>query len=257
MSTPSPPLPPELEGDELLAAEYALGVLDDAARREFEARLPREAALARAVAAWRERLAPMLDEAAEVAPPLWMWARIRAHLGLGDADARHTPLWQRLPFWRGMAFAGLAATAASLIALVGLRGPLFAPPAEPGVPVAGANLPHPVRWLATFVREGGVPAYVAAVDEDACTILLMPRPDAAVPAGKVAELWVIAGDGVPRSLGLPDSGRVHAIEIPRRLRMHLQTATLMAVSLEPPGGSPTGLPTGPVVAQGRLTTLVP
>jgi hypothetical protein len=29
----------------------------------------------------------------------------------------------------------------------------------------------------------------------------------------------------------------------------------LAVSLEPPGGSPTGLPTGPVIAAGKLTNL--
>jgi anti-sigma-K factor RskA len=29
----------------------------------------------------------------------------------------------------------------------------------------------------------------------------------------------------------------------------------LAVSVEPPGGSPTGLPTGPVIASGKLTKL--
>ena len=30
---------------------------------------------------------------------------------------------------------------------------------------------------------------------------------------------------------------------------------VLAVSLEPPGGSPTGLPTGPVIGTGKLTSL--
>jgi anti-sigma-K factor RskA len=30
---------------------------------------------------------------------------------------------------------------------------------------------------------------------------------------------------------------------------------VLAISLEPPGGSTTGAPTGPVIAQGKLTAL--
>ena len=67
-----------------------------------------------------------------------------------------------------------------------------------------------------------------------------------------AELWVIAGDGVPHSLGLlPASGGSMPVGAANRPR--LAAGVTLAVSLEPIGGSPTGLPTGPVVAKGTLS----
>jgi anti-sigma-K factor RskA len=66
------------------------------------------------------------------------------------------------------------------------------------------------------------------------------------------ELWVIPADGKPRSLGtMPRTARMHARLEPAMARELHQGATL-AISVEPTGGSPTGSPTGPVVASGKL-----
>jgi len=71
-------------------------------------------------------------------------------------------------------------------------------------------------------------------------------------ATRSAELWVIAGDGVPHSLGLlPAGGGRMPVSSANRAR--LAAGATLAVSLEPIGGSPTGLPTGPVVATGALS----
>ena len=75
-------------------------------------------------------------------------------------------------------------------------------------------------------------------------------------ATRVPELWLIPADGKPRSLGLlqrrPRRHRRH----PARTLRHLPTSdAVLAVSLEPQGGSPTGAPTGPVIAAGKLTAL--
>jgi anti-sigma-K factor RskA len=43
--------------------------------------------------------------------------------------------------------------------------------------------------------------------------------------------------------------------VPAALKDRLSATAALAVSLEPPGGSPTGLPTGPVIASGKLTKL--
>ena len=56
-------------GDDLLAAEYVLGVLDASARRSVEARIDNERAFARMVHGWQQKLAPLDDEYATVAPP--------------------------------------------------------------------------------------------------------------------------------------------------------------------------------------------
>lgn len=233
-------------GDSVLAGEYVLGVLDADTHHAFGARMPREPALAREVAAWERRLAPMLDAVEAVAPPLGLWPRVRAHVGLAPAPGSSggVPLWERLSFWRGFSAAAFVATAASLGAMLVLR------PSAPQFPHA----PHPITMLTTIAHADGSAAFVAAVDADACTLLVMPM-DAKVPQGKVPELWVIAGDGVPRSLGVRGLVHADAVSVPSKLRDSLLAAATLAVSLEPAGGSPTGAPTGAVVAQGALAKL--
>lgn len=232
--------------DSVLAGEYVLGVLDPGTRHAFAGRVPREPALAREVAAWERRLAPMLEEVEAVAPPLGLWPRIRAHVGLSPAPSSSggVPLWERLSFWRGFSAAALVAIAASLAAVLVLRPPV------PQYPHA----PHPITMLTTIAHPDGSAAFVAAVDADACTLLVMPM-DAKVPTGKVPELWVIAGDGVPRSLGVRGLVHADAVPVPSNLRNGLLAAATLAVSLEPVGGSPTGAPTGAVIAQGALAKL--
>jgi anti-sigma-K factor RskA len=67
-------------------------------------------------------------------------------------------------------------------------------------------------------------------------------------------LLIPAGDK-PHSLGLIDPARPVRVTVPPDLAGRFGSNAVLAVSLEPPGGSPTGQPTGPVVANGRLTSL--
>jgi len=251
MSTEHDKLAPEPSDEAMLAAEYVLGVLDAPARRAFAARMAKDASLAREVAQWQRRLSPMADEFEDVVPPLGLWPRIRAHVGLSPAaDATpRVPLWERLAFWRGMGAAGFAATVASLLALALL--PRSLPVQEEHSP-----LPHPLRLVATASSADGQPMLVAAVDDDACTMVVMPvRASRMVPAGKVAELWFVAADGRPHALGIGDRAPMQAITVPRALRNDMLAQGGLAVSIEPPGGSPTGQPTGDVIARGPLTRL--
>jgi anti-sigma-K factor RskA len=78
--------------------------------------------------------------------------------------------------------------------------------------------------------------------------------DAAMaPAGKTAQLWMIGGDGVPKPMGMLASTGPSRMMLPMEKRHHLKAGIMLAVSIEPLGGSPTGLPTGPVVASGKLS----
>jgi anti-sigma-K factor RskA len=43
--------------------------------------------------------------------------------------------------------------------------------------------------------------------------------------------------------------------VPRDLAGRITADSALAASMEPPGGSPTGQPTGPVIASGQLTSL--
>lgn len=71
---------------------------------------------------------------------------------------------------------------------------------------------------------------------------------AAAGQGQDYQLWAIGADGVPRSLGLL-RGPV------TRVAADLPAGITLAVSLEPEGGAPGPLPTGPVLATGVLPVL--
>jgi anti-sigma-K factor RskA len=71
---------------------------------------------------------------------------------------------------------------------------------------------------------------------------------------KTLEVWLVPPDGTPRSLGLlpsAEGGTTVALNLPHDTAEALTTSEL-AVSLEPSGGSTTGLPTGPVLFSGAV-----
>jgi anti-sigma-K factor RskA len=45
------------------------------------------------------------------------------------------------------------------------------------------------------------------------------------------------------------------VVVPPELLPHVSADSTLAVSIEPVGGSPTGQPTGPVIANGKLASL--
>ncbi len=106
------PEPPEHDLD-MMAAELVLGLLGPGEPAQ-EAATP---AFNRAVDAWQDRLAPLLDEVALVAPPPRLWTAIQAAIGDAPASTQHRPgLWNSLRFWRGFGFGAGALGAAGLAA---------------------------------------------------------------------------------------------------------------------------------------------
>ena len=68
------------------------------------------------------------------------------------------------------------------------------------------------------------------------------------------ELWLLPADRPPVSLGLLEPAGDNRRPLTPEVERMLQAGAMLAVSLEPPGGSPTGQPTGPVVSTGKLAT---
>ena len=220
--------------DDTLAAEYVLGVLPAAERASVERRMAREAGFASLVSTWERRLVPWTDEIAPVQPPHDVWNRINAAL---PAQRTEKPgLWQSLALWRWMTLATGALAAACLAALiVFVSQPTQAP-------------------LIAAIQAGGQSHFVATIDPSRNTVSVVPAAYAA-DASRVPELWLIAPGDRPRSLGLLRADATVSLPIPENLRALATRQATLAVSLEPPGGSRTGAPTGPVIATGRLTSL--
>jgi anti-sigma-K factor RskA len=219
--------------DDLLAAEYALGVLAGAERAAAEQRVAREPAFARLVTDWAQRLAPLAAEIAEVAPPPQLWDRIADAL---PAQTQRGGLWQSIAFWRGLSFAAGALAAACLAGLIYL----------------GAFTQQ--QALVATIEGGGNRQFVATIDTRRGAVAVVPASFSA-DATRVPELWLIPPDGRPRSVGLLRPDQSVTLTLPPELAALAKDNAVLAVSLEPPGGSTTGLPTGPVIATGKLTSL--
>jgi anti-sigma-K factor RskA len=221
------------EDGQSLAAEYVLGVLDADERLAAELRLARDPAFAAEVAFWENRLGGLADAVPSVTPPERVWRRIDQALA---APGQRTGLWHSLWFWRWSTVASAALALAS-VAVVYVA--MIAPGRMPLVATLDAN---------------GRTTFLATIESDHNAVTIVPAALTALEQ-RALELWLIAPGDQPRSLGLIEPGRAVRISVPPSLLGRINPEAALAVSIEPPGGSPTGAPTGPVIASGKLTNL--
>ncbi len=213
------PLSPAEEAD-ALAAEYVLGVLDLPERMAVEQRMKTDAALRAAVEAWEDRLAPLSEDYAEVPAPDHLKA-IEARLFPDPPrSARRAGLWGWL-------------SGAAAAAVLGVAVLLVLPPAPPEAPPVIASLAAADALGVAF-----------EVHHDGRALILRQTAGAAADADHSYEVWAIAPGAAPVSLGLAGADPIPAPRPP--------AGWTLAVSLEPLGGSPSGAPTGPVIAAGEV-----
>jgi len=237
---------PELTDSEAFAAEHALGVLTSAERRQAEARMAAEPEFAALVETWRERLIPMNDQLVAIPAPHALWLRIERSLGANDNVASV----KGLRFWRGATVGSLTLAAASIAAAVLLANQ--PPVVVQGPPVTGQLLD------ASLVSQTGapVPLFVAAYDPTRKALIVTSLVTPGNDPAHVHELWVIPADGKPRPLGILQPGKTVAMPMPDKLLPSLAAGSALAVSVEPPGGSPkVDAPTGPIAAVGKLAKI--
>ena len=227
------------EDDDVRAGEYVLGLLEPDEARAFEARAAADAALARAIARWERDLSPLLALVTPVDPPAALWTRLeRSAFGARPtAPASVTLPFPTRPARRTLNPWGAGAIGFALAA--GLASVAFLARPTPSA------LPLPVAALVP--KTPGAPVVVADLLPDG-RLSVRPVSALATPAGRDYELWSLpSGATKPVPLGLlPGGGTVvPAGQVPTR-------SGLILISLEPTGGSPTGLPTGPVLWAGTF-----
>jgi anti-sigma-K factor RskA len=212
--------------------------------------------LRRATHDWERRLETLAAATPAVAPPPRVWQAIRQRLfdtqaalsasgPLGtiggqitnDAAPSVVRWWERLALWQG---AASVATVATIAMGILLSQPL--PVQPPIVVVMGAQ---------TNAAGNGIqPAsFVASVSGDGRSLVIKPLSEGqTVALNKALELWAVPAQGAPRSLGVVSQQSATTV---LRTALLKDTAAF-AITVEPPGGSPSGLPTGPTVSVGKL-----
>jgi anti-sigma-K factor RskA len=223
-----------------LAAEYVLGTMPARARRRFATLLHERPGLRRAVAEWETRLIPLVEPLPAIEPPARVWAQIDARVR--GTRPKTTGFWGSLAFWRFSSFA--AAAAALVLALfIGLPGPQ-GPEAIPGRMVVVMNDLETKQPAMTATWEPGKGA--------TRMVRLRVLGHAEMAPGTAWEMWLLPeNNGKPMSLGLITTHETQVMVVPAALAEHLDRAVGLGMSVEPAGGSPTGLPTGPVLYAGK------
>lgn len=167
------------------------------------------------------------------------------------ANDNREVLERRLGWWK-VATGGMTALAAALGVL------LLARPAEvivrepaqgPAAPVVAASAPPMVAMIGEDQKDMKV---VANWDPVNRRLVLAVAGDMPGAHDKSHELWVIPAGGIPRSLGTMPAGKRMHMDLAETIAELLRQGSTIAISVEPSGGSPTGAPTGPVIASGAL-----
>lgn len=228
------------EDRSVLAGEYVLGTLAADERREAEALRAGDESFRREVWWWERRFAALGLRLEPLAPRPIVWLRLSRRMQAGEPVVLRPARSGLVAAWAWLA------TAASVALAIALGMLLRQPPPAPQIVTQRVEVPVPATSYVALLQmpQSKLQWAVSVTPERA---QLNVRAEGELPenlTGRDPELWLITDHG-PVSLGvMPKRG-----EVQRALPAGLSFAPgkALAVSLEPPGGSPTGQPTGPVV----------
>ena len=227
-----------------LAAEYVLGTLHGRARARFVRLLAQDAAVRAHVTYWERRLAPLAAAVAPVTPREIVWAAIDREINamtttrLPEAKAApHINLWR--------AWSAIATAAAVLLGVALSQQMQFSMQVVmvPKIVRTAANAPA-MPYVAVLAPDKSDARWMVSMYPERKTMKVAATGSYKMDDKHSLQLWALEKSG-PRPLGLlPMSGQA---EMPLPDAMPVEGDMTLAVSLEPQGGSPTGLPTGPVI----------
>lgn len=220
----------------MTAGEHALRLLEGEERATAQRRMLADRAFAAEVMAWRARLGDLIAEIPDVEPPAGLLARIEASL---EPQVSAAPVALRL--WQ--AWAGIATAAAAVLAFL-----LLQPRPAPNVP---APAPMMVAQLMPTKDSGTMLA--ASYDPGQGMLRVRHMGTAEMPSGKMEELWLIPGDGVPRALAVLDPDRPTDMPMPAAMARHMAEGVTLAVTMERKRPGLPSAPGGPITAKGMVT----
>jgi anti-sigma-K factor RskA len=227
-----------------LAAESALGTLQGLSRLRFERSLKDDPQLRRTVAFWVELLSPLNELIAPVRPPAHVWINVQSGIAFrGRARRGDGGFWSSLALWRT---ATVATSAAALLLAVWVTALM-------------PRTQHQETMVVVMSDDKAAPALTVswpARDQRPMHLRVRVMAHAEMNPNTAWELWILPRHGAkPMSLGLINTSETQTVKVPPSMVEVVDAAWGMAVSVEPSGGSPTGLPTGPVLYKGPCTKL--
>lgn len=250
------PLSEELD---LLAAEYALGLLEEDERASAHALMLENPAFAQRVKEWQDQGGEWLLEIEPVAPPVRVWENLAPLFedkspGNAASEKRRASAAvshnRELRRWQGRAYFAMAA---SLILALGLGWLVLAPGRPQPSPITDQRSPPALNLAVAQISDAaGEPLVTAVFDQDGRELWVTA---AAVPdARKALELWALDRNGQALSLGIVED-RSQRQSIDPAIGAVLVRDRLIAVTLEDKATAPHNAPTAPVLGTARLMAM--
>lgn len=225
---------------DLLIDEVVLGLAEEVDVARLEALAQADPAIAARLARARDGFGALDDTADALPVPEGLWDRIAAQLSQAVAGEAITggaeviqfgALRRSLTRWRSTAVGAIAAA----VALAAVLGWMMVQTAQPVVVAVLLN------------SQGEAIALVEGQADNTTRITLLER--AQIAPNQVMQVWTKPqADGLPVSLGLLSKGLSEVLVI-KGLPMPAPQQ-LYEITIEPAGGSPTNLPTGPILGKG-------
>ncbi len=273
-----------------LAAEYALGTLDADERAQVETMMSVDKEFTAMVEAWQQKLGVLNQMVGSLEPRPEVWDKIKAAIGHSEQQAplvlpdappplatdvsepaapvdtsNVVQVSAQARRWRNVA-TFTTAIAAALVAMIATQ--LYAPDRLPDslrpkvrtqiVEVRTTVVPPPSgQYVALLQKDSASPAFILTVDATSKNFTVR-RVGATPEPGKSFELWLVS-EKLPgaRSLGVIGGNEFTTRPVLEAYDTETVNEATYAVTLEPEGGSPTGVATGPVVFTGKLIEAVP
>ncbi|WEJ59188.1 anti-sigma factor [Devosia sp. FJ2-5-3] len=224
------------QGGSPLVAEYVLGLLDSAEHLRVEKLIADSPALQKERDFWSARFAALDSEFSEVTPPARTWQSIEMRLFPTPVRASW---WDSLALWRGI-------TAGALAIAVAAVGFSLVQPAPDSAALT-------TQLVAALRAEGSDVQFVALYDGSGA-VRLTALSGSEIP-DRDYELWAIQGGGAPVSMGIVPVNARSVVELSPAIQAGWGEGSVLAITLEPKGGAPNGIATGPIVAQGAVTRI--
>lgn len=248
-----PESPPEMapgiaRDDPMIAAEWALGLLEGKELLAARGKQAIDPDFAWRKEWWDNWFAPLADEIAPAEPSGEVWQKIAATLAAPAQPAAEVVVLQaRVKRWQWISAA--TAAAAAIAVMVGVLGTGIAPlPAPSATAPALASAP---LVAAVPVGDGGLRVDVTFIPESGR--LLVSAIGLAADGVHDHELWLAApGGGAARSLGVIAPGIVRSAQLPAEVARELAAGSALVITREPLGGKQEGAAAGPVVAKGAF-----
>ena len=257
MSAPEDTGPEVTRDDPMIAAEWALGLLEGEELLAARGKAATDPHFAWRKEWWDDWFAPLTDGMAGAEPGDQVWDGIAARIAAQQATAEvaaaspEAPavnvvaLEARVRRWQWVA--GISSMAAAVALALFLSSPLGSPVAPP-VQIAAAE-----PMVATVpIGETGLRLDVTYIPES--EKMLVAAIGLTADGVHDHELWLVPADGSAlQSLGVVAPGEVRSMALPAAVTAKLSDGASLVLTREPIGGKPEGVDAGPVVAKGAFS----